>query len=58
MLKKQLGALSTWHLVNIILAYELSDRGVAVLNTMQPRALIDIIISGVRKERDGSVRQR
>ena len=58
LLKKQLGALSTWHLVNIILAYELSDRGVAVLNTMQPRALIDIIVSGVRKERDGSVRQR
>ena len=58
LLRKQLGALSTWHLVNIILAYELSDQGVAVLNNKPPRALIDIILSGVRKERDGSVRQR
>ena len=57
LLRKQLGALSTWHLVNIILAYELSDRGVAVLNTMPPRTLIDVIVSGVRKERDGSVQR-
>jgi hypothetical protein len=58
LLRKQLGALSTWHLVNIILAYELSDLGVAALNSMPPRPLIDIIVSGVRKEREGSVRQR
>ena len=25
LLRKQLGALSAWHLVNIVLAYELSD---------------------------------
>jgi len=58
LLRRQLGALSTWHLVNIILAYELSDEGVAVLNSLQSRSLIDIIVAGVRKERDGSVRQR
>lgn len=58
LLRKQLGALSTWHLANIILAYELSGQGVAVLNSMQPRELIDIIVSGVRKERDANVRQR
>jgi len=58
LLRKQLGALSTWHLVNIILAYELSDHGVAVLNNLQQGSLIDIIVAGVRNERDGSVRQR
>jgi hypothetical protein len=58
LLRKQLGALSAWHLVNIILAYELSDYGVAVLNNLPSPALIDIIVVGVRKERDGSVRQR
>jgi len=58
LLRKQLGALSTWHLVNIILAYELSDQGVAVLNNLQQGSLIDIIVAGVRNERDGSVRQR
>jgi len=58
LLRKQLGALSTWHLVNIVLAYELSDQGVAVLNNLQQGSLIDIIVAGVRNERDGSVRQR
>jgi len=58
LLRKQLGALSTWHLVNIILAYELSDQGVAVLNNLQQGSLIDIIVAGVRNERGGSVRQR
>jgi hypothetical protein len=58
LLRKQLGALSTWHLVNIVLAYELSDSGVAALNRMSAAALAEIILAGVRKERDGSVRQR
>jgi hypothetical protein len=58
LLRKQLGALSTWHLVNIALAYELTNMGVAVLNRMPPGVLIDLIVTGVRKELDGSVRQR
>ena len=51
LLRKQLGALSAWHLVNIIGAYELSDAPSATLSTLPGPALIDIIVSGVRKER-------
>jgi hypothetical protein len=51
LLRKQLGALSAWHLVNIIVAYELSDAPSATLSTLPGPALIDIIVSGVRKER-------
>jgi hypothetical protein len=50
LLRSQLSALSSWHLVNIILAYELSDRGVTALNSLPARQLIDIIVSGVRRE--------
>ena len=58
LLRSQLSALSSWHLVNIILAYELSDQGVAVLNSFPARQLVDIIVSGVRKDRESGVRQR
>ena len=57
LLRKQLGALSAWHLVNIIVAYELSDAPSATLSTLPAPALIDIIVSGVRKER-GAVPRR
>jgi hypothetical protein len=50
LLRKQLGALSAWHLVNIIVAYELSDAGTPALSSLPAAALIDVIISGVRKE--------
>ena len=58
LLRNQLGALSTWHLVNIVLAYELSDEGAAALNRLPAPALIEIIVSGVRKDREAAVRQR
>jgi hypothetical protein len=51
LLRRQLGALSAWHLVNIIVAYELSDAGTPALNTLPAAALIDIIVAGVRKDR-------
>lgn len=51
LLRRQLGALSAWHLVNIVLDYELSDEGVATLNTLPAAALIEIIVAGVRQER-------
>jgi len=57
LLRKQLGALSAWHLVNIIVAYELSDAGSAALSTLPAAALIDIIVSGVRKERNAVPRR-
>jgi hypothetical protein len=58
LLRKQLGALAAWHLVNIVLAYELANIDVATLNRTPPGALIELIVAGVRKELDGSVRQR
>lgn len=51
LLRKQLGALSAWHLVNIITAYELSDAAPAALNSLPGPALVDIIIAAVRKEK-------
>jgi hypothetical protein len=47
LLRKELGALSPWHLVNIIQAYRLSPEPVAVLNRMPGTALVDIIVDGV-----------
>jgi hypothetical protein len=58
LLRNQLGALSPWHLVNIALAYELTNMDAAALNRLAPGALIELIVTGVRKELDGSVRQR
>jgi len=50
-LRRQLAALSAWHLVNIINAYRLSDEPQAVLNRLPAAALIDVIVSGVASER-------
>jgi hypothetical protein len=50
-LRSQLGALSTRHLVNIILAHRLSDTDTTTLNLMPPSALIEIIVAGVRQPR-------
>lgn len=47
-LRKELGALSTWHLVNIIMAYRLSDEPAAVLNRLPALMLIDLIVMDVR----------
>jgi hypothetical protein len=58
LLRKQLGALSAWHLVNIVLAYELNDGGVAALNRLPAPALIEMIVAGVRRELDATERQR
>lgn len=48
LLRRELGALSTWHLVNIIVAYELSSEPVSVLNGLSSSALIALIVTGVR----------
>jgi hypothetical protein len=58
LLKKQLGALSAWHLVNIVVAYELSPERVEVLNRLPAPALVDMIVSGVRRARVPTERQR
>jgi hypothetical protein len=52
LLRKQLGALSTWHLVNIAVTYTLTDEHPATLNSLPAGALIDIIVAGVRRHSD------
>jgi hypothetical protein len=48
LLRKELGALSAWHLVNIIMTHRLSDEPVTVLNGLPALMLIDLIVMGVR----------
>ena len=52
LLRRQLGALAAWHLVNIVTAYELSDEPVAALNRRSAPELIEMIIAAVRSERN------
>jgi hypothetical protein len=47
-LRRQLGALASWHLVNVIRDYELSERPVADLERATPEELIELIVTAVR----------
>ena len=47
-LRKELGALATWHLVNITTAYQLSNEPKSVLNALPAAPLIEMIVAGVR----------
>src|SRR5688500_18258319 len=49
LLRQELSALSAWHLVNIILAYELGDQPESVLTNLAQPALIDLIVNEVRQ---------
>lgn len=55
-LRQELGALAAWHLVNIIVAYELSDEPVATLNARPAAQLVELIVARVRQ--DVPVRRR
>jgi hypothetical protein len=48
LLRKELRALSAWHLVNIISAYHLSEQPPPVLNQLPQAALIDLIVAEAR----------
>jgi hypothetical protein len=48
LLRQELRALSAWHLVNIAMAYRLSDQPIAVLNQLPQSALVDLIVARVR----------
>ena len=48
LLRRQLSALSAWHLVNIALEYELTDEDAASLNRRPAAALVDLIVTAVR----------
>jgi len=50
LLRKQLSAFATWHLVNIVRAYGLSDADARALNRMSAQALIDLIVTAVRTQ--------
>jgi hypothetical protein len=49
LLRKELGALSAWHLVNIIQAHGLSGEPVSVLNRLPASSLVEIIVGAVRE---------
>ena len=51
LLRKQLGALSAWHLVNIAVAYELTSGTRSALNRLPAAALVELIVSGVKAAR-------
>jgi hypothetical protein len=48
MLRSQLSALSAWHLINIIDAYELSEQRPADLEATPVPVLVELIVAGVR----------
>jgi hypothetical protein len=48
LLRRQLAALSAWHLVNIVVAHGLSDKSSATLNSMNAADLIDLIVGAVK----------
>src|SRR5215510_9136122 len=50
LLRQELGALSAWHLVNIVLAYRLSDEPQSVLSSLPSETLINLIVKGVRQQ--------
>jgi hypothetical protein len=52
LLRDQLGALSSWHLVNIIHAYGLSAIPADQLNAMPPDELIELVVASVRIQVD------
>jgi hypothetical protein len=51
LLRNELAALASWHLVNIIIAYQLSDDPVSTLNRLPASSLIEIIVGAVRERR-------
>jgi hypothetical protein len=48
LLRRQLGAFSAWHLVNIVRDHELGDLPEATLNAMRADDLIELIVAEVR----------
>jgi hypothetical protein len=48
LLRRQLAALSAWHLVNIAVEHELTDLDVDTLNRLPATELIDLIVRGVQ----------
>jgi hypothetical protein len=51
LLRSELTALAPWHLVNIIEAYQLSDKLPSALNRLPAQTLVDTIVTAVAAER-------
>ena len=49
LLRSQLSALSAWHLVNIIAAYDLSEQDPADLDVTPAAVLVELIVASVRE---------
>ena len=49
MLRNQLSALSAWHLVNTIVAYDLSEQDPADLVVTPAPVLVELIVASVRE---------
>jgi hypothetical protein len=49
-LRQQLAALSAWHIVNILVAYDLAQEDAAMLNRLPASTLIELVIAGVQRE--------
>ena len=47
-LRQELNALATWHLVNILRAYELTDESETALRLYSSPELIELIVTGIR----------
>jgi hypothetical protein len=61
LLRRQLSALSDWHLVNIVRDYQLTDKSLGALNAMTPVQLVELIVQAVRHQdamRGGAVLPR
>jgi hypothetical protein len=52
LLRRQLGAMSAWHLVNIVRAHNLSNLDPAVLNMMTEPTLVELIVAAVRVQEE------
>jgi hypothetical protein len=57
LLRRQLSALSGWHLVNIMRAYRLDGSNPAELQAMEPARLVERIIDRVRRLTAGSAQE-
>lgn len=52
LLRRQLAAMSSWHLVNIIRAHDLSDQSPEALGRMSAAELIELIVAAVKVNRE------
>jgi len=53
LLRRQLSALSTWHLVNIVRDFGLSDESADELNALSAADLVELIVSAARRHVEG-----